>query len=189
METIMTLGSHFLISWLSSVNFLKERRERTVITVAGISPDLDALGGIIDSITGTTNYYQQFHHYFGHCGLFGIFVAFLAFTLARNQKKMTVFLSLAVFHLHLICDLIGSKGPDGYQWPIYYFYPFNTDVGFIWSRQWELNAWQNQLILASLLYTCFVYAKTKRVTFIEVISPRLQTALYKMVDKYSTKRV
>lgn len=83
----MTSGAHFLISWLSTVEILKERRERTIVTFAGISPDIDALGGIIDSITGNSNYYQQFHHYFGHCGLFAVFITVLVYFLAKEQKN------------------------------------------------------------------------------------------------------
>jgi len=55
----MTSGAHFLISWLSTVELLKERRERTIVALSGILPDVDALGGVVDSITGTTSYYDS----------------------------------------------------------------------------------------------------------------------------------
>ncbi len=180
----MTSGAHFLISWLSTVELLNERRERTIVALSGILPDVDGLGGVVDSITGTTSYYDKYHHYFGHCGLFAVIVSAIAYFLAKSQKKLTCILTYTIIHIHLLCDIIGSKGPDGHQWPIYYFYPFNTDFGLTWSGQWELNAWQNLAIMISLFLGCAFYAIRKRITFIEVISPRLQSAVFQMYDNY-----
>jgi inner membrane protein len=59
-----------------------------------------------------------------------------------------VFLS---FHLHLLCDLIGSRGPDGDQWPIPYLKPFSNALQLTWHGQWALNGWQNFAITGLLL--------------------------------------
>ena len=50
-------------------------------------------------------------------------------------------LALAMFHLHLFCDLLGS-GPG---WPIYYLWPLSL-AELSWSGQWNLASWQNSLI-------------------------------------------
>ena len=61
---------------------------------------------------------------------------------------LLVFLS---FHLHLLCDFVGARGPDGYQWPIPYFKPFSSAAQLAWHGQWALNGWQNFVITGALL--------------------------------------
>jgi hypothetical protein len=67
------------------------------------------------------------------------------------RRWMTAFLVLVVFHLHLLGDLVGSRGPDGYQWPINYLYPFSERLELVWAGQWELYAWPNILITGFFL--------------------------------------
>ena len=62
-------------------------------------------------------------------------------------------------HLHILCDVIGSKGPDGYHWPIFYFYPLDSEIALSWQYQWELNAWPNMLIMLVAFILCGYYAK------------------------------
>lgn len=150
----MTPGAHLLISWLSTVEILKERRERTLVALTGVAPDLDGLGIIVDKFTGTTHYYFNYHHYLGHSIFSALFFATLASLFSKSQKLAVWLLSFLVVHLHLLGDIIGSKGPDGFHWPIYYLYPFNSTFELTWKHQWELDAWQNQVIII----ICFYYA-------------------------------
>ena len=53
---------------------------------------------------------------------------------------LTALLVFISFHLHLLCDLIGARGPDGDQWPIPYLKPFSNSVQLAWHGQWALNA-------------------------------------------------
>jgi hypothetical protein len=46
---------------------------------------------------------------------------------------------------------LGSRGPEGYQWPIPYLKPFSNAMQWTWHGQWALNAWQNFAITALLL--------------------------------------
>ena len=90
---------------------------------------------------------------------------------------MSAFLAFGAFHLHLLGDLIGSRGPDGYQWPIPYFFPFSANWTMTWQGQWELNAWPN--ILATLLVfgiTLFLAWKRGH-SPLEMISLKADTAL------------
>ena len=87
-------------------------------------------------------------------------------------------------HLHIFCDLIGAKGPDGYQWPLYYLYPFDADVALVWSGQWALDAWQNDVTLLALLLLCVFYLIRKEVTFFEVFSGWLDSESVKIYRKY-----
>ena len=183
----MSPGAHLLFSWLSSVKILKNRRERTLVSVAGVAPDLDGLGLIVDKVTGTTNYFFQYHHYLGHSIFSAIVISTIASLLATSQRLQVWSISFFVVHLHLLCDVIGSKGPEGHQWPIYYLYPLNTSYGITWKYQWELNAWQNILILGLLLVGTAYYAKTKKITFLEVFSGRLNEEAFKIYRKYVRK--
>jgi hypothetical protein len=63
-----------------------------------------------------------------------------------GRRRLTGLLALMSFHLHLACDVAGSRGPDGYQWPIRYLYPFSNSFAIAWNGQWELNAWPNYVI-------------------------------------------
>ena len=55
-------GTHLLVSWTGAVNFLQGRRERAVVALTGVAPDLDGLGLIIDEFTGTTVYFIEYHY-------------------------------------------------------------------------------------------------------------------------------
>ncbi len=180
-------GTHLLVSWVSGATFLKSRRERTIVAWFGVAPDLDGLGFIIDNITGTTAFYLKYHHYVGHSVVSAFVLASFASLIAKSEKKLTWILTFLVVHLHLFCDVIGAKGPDGYQWPIYYLYPFNSEFGIVWKRQWELDAWQNDLTLILLFLCCAYYAITKRITFLEVVSKKLDQEAFKMFNNYLKK--
>jgi inner membrane protein len=183
----MSPGAHLLISWIGTPGILRERRDRTLVALAGLAPDIDGLGIVIDKWSGTTDYYFRYHHVLGHCVLSAFVIATLASLLARSQRVAVWWLGFMVVHLHILCDLAGSRGPDGYQWPIYYLYPFSPDWGLAWQYQWQLSAWPNQLIILLLLLGNLYYAATKRITFIEVISGRLNDEAIAMFQRYVKK--
>jgi len=92
------------------------------------------------------------------------------------KKPRTALFAFLSFHTHLICDLIGGRGPsepafpDGCQWPIPYFLPFDGRVQFAWEHQWELNAWQNFAITFAALGFMFYWARARGVSPLEGIS-------------------
>lgn len=183
----MAPGAHLLFSWLVGVNLFNARRERALVAIAGVAPDLDGLGLIVDKVSGTTNYFFQYHHYLGHSVFSAIIIASIAAAFAKVQKLTVWFAAFFVVHLHLLCDIAGSKGPDGNQWPIHYLYPLNPYYSISWAHQWELNAWQNILTMVLLLFVSCYYAATKRITFLEVFSYRLNEEVFKMYNKYFRK--
>ena len=127
-----------------------------MITLAGVIPDIDGLGIIPELLTRNSAHpllwFSEYHHQL-HNLAFGLLVTGVAFGLAR-QKWKTALLVLVSFHLHLFEDLIGARGPDGYQWPIPYLWPFSRGGGLVWSGQWALNAWPNFVITT---WTAFDY--------------------------------
>ena len=102
---------------------------------------------------------------------FAILVTVACFVLAR-RRWVTSGLVLLSFHLHLFEDVLGARGPDGYQWPIPYLAPFSQSMQIMWSGQWALNAWPNFAITTGLLALTFVLAWKKGFSPLEMVSVR-----------------
>lgn len=172
----MSPVSHFLLSWLTANTVQLDRRERLLITCGGIAPDADGLGIIADLLTRNSSrplqWWGEYHHLLGHNAAFGLLLAVLTFLGAKRRKVAVMLLSLAAFHLHLFCDLIGSRGPDGFQWPMPYLWPFSDAWQWTWDGQWALNAWPNLLITATALAAVLHLAWTKGRSPLELVSLR-----------------
>jgi hypothetical protein len=170
----MSPVTHFLLGWaVASAADHNSRKERAIITLAGVAPDLDGLGIIADVLTRNSErplqWFSDYHHLLGHNLSFSLLITALAFLIAR-RKWQTAGLTFLSFHLHLLCDLAGSRSPDGYQWPIMYLFPFSNRLPLTWSGQWELNAWQNFVITGVAIVLTFVLAIKRGVSPLEMIS-------------------
>jgi inner membrane protein len=170
----MSPVTHFLAGWLlASVSPVGRpttltRREKTLVVVAAVAPDLDGIGIVPELLTRHTSHpllwFSQYHHSL-HNLPFALVCTLAAFIIANPLAKkdsavplhpaLTALLVFVSFHLHLVCDLIGARGPDGDQWPIPYLKPFSNSVQLIWHGQWALNAWQNFLITSLFLLATF----------------------------------
>jgi hypothetical protein len=175
----MNPGSHFLMSWTVANAASITRRDRILVTLSGVAPDIDGAGIVAQLLTDDTPtplfWYGDFHHVLGHNAGFALLLV-AAVVLMANRRWMTGFLALLAFHLHLLGDLLGSRGPDGYQWPIPYLLPFSTDWNLTWKYQWELNAWPN-ILVTLLLLGVTVYLSWKRGhSPLEVVSQRADAA-------------
>src|SRR5438128_8541792 len=118
----MSPVTHFLIGWITANASGKfDKRERAMITIAGVAPDIDGLGIIAEFLTRNSHqpltWWSQYHHILAHNLGFGLLLIAIGYLLSARcwTTALLVFFS---FHLHLFADLIGSRGPDGYQWPI-----------------------------------------------------------------------
>lgn len=146
----MNIITHALTGWVAGQHMTRRIDEMAIITVASVIADIDAFGAVIDVIRGgEAEMFSLYHHKFGHCLVFCLFL--LALIQMRWKKAGLTLCCAAVFHLHLLCDILGARGPDDYQWPIYYFYPF-SDTGIVWRHQWEINAWPN--IVFTIVLMC-----------------------------------
>ena len=150
----MHVGTHFFAGWLVGVAPELSRRERALVALAGVAPDLDGLGLVAETLTADSAHplpwYSLYHHVLGHDLGLALAVAATSWALARRRAR-TAILVLASFHLHLLLDLAGSRGTDGEQWPIPYLLPFSRAVQLTWGGQWTLGAWQNAVLTAALL--------------------------------------
>jgi hypothetical protein len=158
--------SHLLTGWVVANTADLTTRDRVVVTLAGVAPDIDGLGIVAEILTENTTspllWYSKYHHVLCHNLGFGLLLV-VTTVFISVRRWMTAFLVMVVFHLHLLGDLVGSRGPDNYQWPISYLYPFSDRLKLIWAGQWELNAWPNILITALLLAaTVYIFRKNGR---------------------------
>jgi len=125
-----------------------------------VAPDLDAL-----SLLGGVAAYSEYHHVLTHNLVAGVLLSALWTALAHERRKVLA-LSLVAFHVHLVCDLLGS----GIDWPIVYFYPF-TRHEFLTPYGWPLASPQNGIVwLAAVAATVWVGVRRGR-TFAETFLP------------------
>lgn len=172
--------THFLTGWVLANSAGLNRRDRALAGIAGIIPDVDGLGLVADVASrGSAHpltWWSDYHHVLGHNVGFCLLVGVLAWGVASNKWK-TVALSTASFHLHLLGDLVGARGPDGEQWPIPYLLPFSSAWQWTWSGQWALNAWPNMAITALLLLATLYFAWQRGVSPLELVSARANQAV------------
>jgi len=109
-------------------------------------------------------------------------IAVLGAVLARRKILTTVIILLG-FHIHLLGDLVGARGPEGYQWPIPYLYPFSEALNLTWEGQWALNAWPNFVITAAAIVVVFYMGWKKGATPLEMVSPRANRAFVEAIRR------
>jgi inner membrane protein len=178
-ENIMSPITHLFISWSVANSCTINKRDRALVTFAGIIPDIDGAGIILDFISHgpgePLHWWSKYHHVLGHNIGFGLFLVLITLVVS-TRRWITSCLVLLSFHLHLLCDLVGSKGPDGYQWPIPYLMPFSDAWQWVWTGQWELNAWPNILITTMTVFLVFYLAWKRGYSPLEMISTKANDA-------------
>jgi inner membrane protein len=174
----MSPVTHFLTGWILANSASLNRRERALVTFASVVPDIDGLGIVADYFTRNSKHplelFSTYHHSL-HSLAFAIVVAAVSFAFATQRWK-TAGLAFLSFHIHLLEDLIGSRGPEGYQWPIPYFMPFSRACELSWREQWALNAWPNFAITIALLLMTFYLAWSRGFSPLEMISLKADAA-------------
>ena len=113
---------------------------------------------------------------------FAVVVAGASFALATQRWKAAG-LAFLSFHIHLLEDLLGSRGPDGYQWPISYFMPLSRACELSWRGQWGLNAWPNFAVTITLLLVTFYLAWKRGFSPLEMVSLKTDAAFVEVLRK------
>ncbi len=163
---------HAELSWLLA-HRLENRRQRALVTLAGVLPDLDGL-----TLLAGEDAYGRWHHVLTHSGFSAVLICGGLALLARERRARVFGFSVLAFHLHLVCDLLGS-GPG---WPISYLQPFSP-VELMWQGQWNLASWQNSLIGLAATLGALACALTVSRTPVELFSLRADTAVVNTLKK------
>jgi inner membrane protein len=175
----MSPVTHFFTGWVFANCFDLKRRDRALVTLACVAPDVDGLGIIPELLTRNSAHpllwFSLYHHSL-HNLAFAVVIAAVAFALAA-QKWKTGLLALLSFHIHLFEDVLGSRGPEGYQWPIPYLAPFSSSLQLVWRGQWGLNAWPNIVITIVLLVVTLWLAWRRGFSPLEMVSAKADRAL------------
>jgi inner membrane protein len=177
---------HTLVSWLVANSASLGRRDRLLISMAGVLPDLDGLGAVAEIATRARSspvfWWSEYHHVLCHNVGLGLLLAGVALC-AATRRWVTTALVLISFHLHLLGDLLGGRGPDGYQWPMPYLLPFSNAGSLAWPGQWALNAWPNVVItiiaLAMTLYIAWRWGRSP----LDIASRRADSVLVNTLRK------
>lgn len=183
----MNVIEHFFIGWcIANGSPSLGPRQRAIVTAAAVVPDIDGLGMLVEIPTRHTTHplfwWTDYHHVITHNVGAAIVITALAFALAGKWKQpdvpraLTALLTCLAFHSHILGDIVGARGPDGFDWPIPYFLPFSRTPELTWSGQWALNAWQNFVITGVALVLTFILAWRRGYSPLEMLSPRADTA-------------
>jgi inner membrane protein len=186
----MSPETHLLASWLIAAKTTSNPRDCRLVTLAGILPDADGLGLLVDMFNSSfrhkeTFYYAQYHHWYLHGALGAVLITGLLTCFARQRLRVAL-LALIVFHLHLLCDLAGSRGPSpGDLWPIYYFGPFTLHHGmWLWHGQWRLDGWQNRAITLPLFFWALWLASKRNDSVVGVFNRRLDRIFVRVLHEW-----
>jgi hypothetical protein len=167
--------THLLVGWVTANAGNLTQRERAAVTIAGVIPDVDGLGIVAEIATRNSSHpllwWSEYHHVLGHNIGFCLVVTIVGFAVA-TKRWLTATLVCLSFHLHLLGDLLGARGPDGDQWPIPYLLPFSRAWQWTWSGQWALNSWPNVLVTAAALAATLCLAWKRGFSPLEMISTR-----------------
>lgn len=160
---------HGELAWLVAQK-LNSRRDRALVTAAGLLPDLDGL-----TILVSEDAYARWHHLLTH-GVIAAGVICGLLAAVANEKARVLGFALAAFHLHLVCDLAGS----GAGWPIFYLVPF-SEAPLAWQGGWELASWQNSTIGMAATLLCLGCALPFGRTMVELFSLKADAAVVKTI--------
>ena len=171
--------THLLLGWTLANTAEFSRRDRILVTLAGVAPDLDGFGMVVDVCTrhtdSPTHYFSDYHHVLGHNLGFGLLCLGAAFALAK-RKFATLALVAVSFMVHIFADVVGGRGPEGYQWPMSFLQPFSDSCVLVWDGQWQLNAWPNFAITVALISLAFYLAWRRGFSPVSIVSMRADAA-------------
>ena len=151
----MNVVTHLLVGWTLAEHTTKSPRDRALVTAASVVPDLDGLGLLTDMAAPLTGWpvqwYERFHHVLLH-GMPGALACAALFACFAGERWRTAGLVLVSYHLHLLGDLLGSRGSGAADiWPIRYLEPVSGALTLSWSGQWELAGWENTAFTVVLM--------------------------------------
>lgn len=145
----------------------------------------DVTKGMFSDQPTTYYYYQKFHHVLCHgwpaalviCGLLACFA---------TRRSRTFGFCLLTFHLHLLCDLLGSRGPSPSDlWPICYSEPLFRHPVWFWKAQWRLDGWQNQIIFVLIFFGSLWQSVRLGNSFVEVFNRKADEVFVSVLRKWN----
>lgn len=160
--------AHAELGWLLAVPVARDRRERIWGALAGVLPDLDGLT-LAAYPWDHGDAFSRWHHLLTHGALAAAVVTVIAVALSPTGARLrTGGIALLSFHLHLLCDLMGS----GQGWPIAYLWPLSKHMTAPFRWGWALASWQNMLIALGASFAILGVGAWRGHTVVELFSAR-----------------
>jgi inner membrane protein len=165
----MHIQTHILSGWcIGNLVPGLGPRERALCMLAASLADVDGLGILVSE-----EWYWSLHHKLGHCAAFGLLLSGgLALVSTRGRRWLALGVYLALFHLHLVLDYLGS-GPG---WPLYYYWPV-ANIEWLNPHAWPFFSWQNLSPAFAVIGWAVWIAWTRRRTPLEAWMPSLDRDL------------
>lgn len=141
--------------------------------------DLDGLGVVMGL---DSEAYQHWHHRLSHNALAAVLVS-AGLSLWTRARLRGFWLYLALFHMHLALDYVGS-GPG---WAVLYGWPFLPDAAtwFECPYAWPLRSWQNLTAGGILLAWTLAIAVRQGRTPLEALMPSLDRQLVEVLRRWT----
>lgn len=148
---------------------------------------VDVAKGMLSGEPTTYHYYHKFHHVLCHGWPAALVICGLLTCFADNRWRTFGF-CLLTFHLHLLCDLLGSRGPSPADlWPICYGEPVFRHPVWFWKGQWRLDGWQNTVIFVVIFTGALWQSVRLGNSFVEVFSRKADGIFVRVLRKWSRK--
>jgi inner membrane protein len=81
--------THLLAGWAVANTIKLDRRDRMLVTLAGVVPDVDGFGIAAEALTRNGHnpllWWSNYHHVLGHNLIFGLIVTLIAFLLSFRE--------------------------------------------------------------------------------------------------------
>ena len=179
--------THFFIGWCTACAAPSlDGRERALVTWSAVVADVDGLGLLPEMLTRDTPHaifwYSDYHHALTHNLLSAVVASIVVAVVSRHRLQAALFAFIA-YHTHLLGDLAGSRGPDGYLWPI----PYLPNWTWSWSGAWKLNAWPNVAITLTAIAITFVIAVRRGDSPLRMFSKRANEAFVMTLRRRFTR--
>src|SRR5687767_11111707 len=158
--------THAALGWVVGVaSPTSDRRLRAWCCAAGILPDIDAA-----AMLAGKEYYDRWHHTFGHNVFTGALCVALAAWHFRGRPRRAFWTAVALvaacFASHLLTDMKLSG------WELHLLWPFSLR-GWEFQPNYQLGAPVNMWLVYLFMILPWLLAFWKPVTPLELLSPRL----------------
>ncbi len=177
---------HLALGWLLGDGAgLETRRDRRIVGLAGLVPDIDVLVYplaylvFLGDMDKAFNVYAQVHHRYTHGVLFALLCAMSAWRLASEDKRMRVAaLTLLAVFLHIVGDVIAS----GSNWPVYPLAPL-SDLAWTVTWSWNASDWRNISLSVLAILMMLWYSRVKGYSMLECFSYRADDWMTKVMRR------
>ncbi len=194
--------THGLISWILADQILSpieartgavlgRQKDRLAVSLAGVLPDLDGAGIFVDGYyrfngNSSTDFYTAGHHVVLHGFLGCLLISAIAWGVSYSRSSLIFLLAFMTAHIHLFCDLLGSRGiGESEYWPIVYGGPWSHWGEITWPGQWRLDSWQNVAITTACILWCLHRAWKSDRSPLELVSRRAHRTLHQtLADRF-----